>query len=163
MKFSNTTHLSTIGLDKSLSAEMAGRLNHLLANYQVYYQSLRGLHWNIKGQHFFELHVRFEELYSDAQLKIDDIAERILTLGFTPLHTFPDYLANTVVPIAKDVTQAQDAVEVVVNSLQAIVTIERGILELADGMGDEGTLTLLTDTIIQQEKTIWMYNAWLNN
>lgn len=156
------TNLSNIGLDKALSAELAEKLNHLLANYQVYYQSLRGLHWNIKGQHFFELHVKFEELYNDAQLKIDEIAERILTLGSTPLHTFSDYLAHAEVSVAKNVAQAHEAVTVVVSSLQTIVTIERGILGLADDLGDEGTLTLLTDFITQQEKTIWMYNAWLN-
>jgi starvation-inducible DNA-binding protein len=156
------TNLSNIGLDQALSAKLAEKLNLLLANYQVYYQSLRGLHWNIKGEHFFELHVKFEELYNDAQLKIDEIAERILTLGYTPLHTFSDYLAHAEVSVAKNVTQAHEAVAVVVSSLQTIVTIERGILRLADDLGDEGTLTLLTDFITQQEKTIWMYNAWLN-
>jgi starvation-inducible DNA-binding protein len=156
------SNLTKIGLDKTQSAELAGKLNRLLANYQVYYQSLRGLHWNIKGQHFFELHVKFEELYNDAQLKIDEIAERILTLGFKPLHSFSDYLAEAEVPVAKNVSDAHQAVEIVVNSLQTIVVIERSILEIAEKLGDEGTLTLLTDFITQQEKMIWMYASWLN-
>jgi starvation-inducible DNA-binding protein len=59
-------------------------LNLLLSNYQVYYQNLRGIHWNIRGKRFFDLHVKFEELYNDSQLKIDMIAERVLTLGGTP-------------------------------------------------------------------------------
>lgn len=156
------TNLSQIGLDNSQSAELAGKLNHLLANYQIFYQSLRGLHWNIKGQHFFELHVKFEELYNDAQLKIDEVAERILTLGFTPLHTFTDYLAHAEVPVAKEVSDAKGAVGVVLESLKTIVLIERNILTDADALGDEGTLTLLTDFITQQEKMIWMYASWLN-
>jgi starvation-inducible DNA-binding protein len=57
----------------------------------LYYQNLRGIHWNIKGRAFFDLHVKFEELYNDANMKVDEIAERILTLGETPLHTFDDY------------------------------------------------------------------------
>jgi starvation-inducible DNA-binding protein len=161
-KISVMTKLTQIGLDKAQSSSLADNLNHLLANYQVFYQSLRGLHWNIKGPHFFELHVKFEELYNDAQLKIDEVAERILTLGFTPLHTFSDYLAHAEVPIGKDISDATGAVTLVVDSLRAIVVIERNILAEAEALGDEGTLTLLTDFITLQEKMIWMYGSWLN-
>lgn len=156
------SNLSQIGLDKAQSAALAAGLNHLLANYQVYYQSLRGLHWNIKGPHFFELHIKFEELYNDAQLKIDEVAERVLTLGSTPLHTFADYLEHAEVPIGKNISEASEAVGLVLTSLRTIVTLERNLLEEADKLGDEGTLTLLTDFITQQEKTIWMYASWLN-
>jgi starvation-inducible DNA-binding protein len=156
------TNLSQIGLDKEQSALLAEHLNQLLANYQVFYQSLRGLHWNIKGPQFFELHVKFEELYNDAQLKIDEIAERILTLGFTPLHTFADYLAHAKVPIGQQISDANDSVSLVVESLRTIVLLERSILGEAEALGDEGTLTLLTDFITQQEKMIWMYSSWLN-
>lgn len=154
--------LSNIGLDKEKSAALADQLNVLLANYQVFYQSLRGLHWNIKGTNFFELHVKYEELYTDAQLKIDEIAERILTLGSTPLHAFDDYLAKASVSVGKNITEGKDGVTLVMESLQKIVVLEREILTAADALGDEGTLTLLTDFITQQEKTIWMYAAWLN-
>lgn len=67
---------------------IAKNLNHLLANFQIYYQNLRGIHWNIRGKRFFDLHVKFEELYTDVNLKVDQIAERILTLGATPFHIF---------------------------------------------------------------------------
>lgn len=154
--------LSNIGLDKEKSAALAEQLNVLLANYQVFYQSLRGLHWNIKGTNFFELHVKYEELYTDAQLKIDEIAERVLTLGSTPLHAFEDYLAKASVPVGKNITEGKEGVTLVMESLQKIVVLEREILTAADALGDEGTLTLLTDFITQQEKTIWMYAAWLN-
>lgn len=156
-------NLTFIGLDKVKSEALANQLNDLLSNYQVFYQSLRGLHWNIKGKHFFELHVKFEELYTDAQLKIDEVAERILTLGFTPLHTFEDYLAHASVTVGKNITDGKDGVALVVDSLQKIVILERNILAAANELGDEGTLTLLTDFITQQEKMIWMYAAWLNN
>jgi len=154
--------LSRIGLDATQSAKLAKELNTLLANYQVYYQSIRGLHWNIKGSHFFELHVKFEELYNDAQLKIDEIAERVLTLGFTPLHTFSDYLAEAEVEVGKDISDATTAVKLVVDSLKTLVILERSIVETANELNDEGTITLLTDFITEQEKTIWMYASWLN-
>ena len=63
------------------SAELADKLNTLLANYSIFYQNTRGYHWNIKGEKFFELHLKFEELYNDLFIKIDEVAERILTLG----------------------------------------------------------------------------------
>lgn len=153
--------ITQIGLDSKQSEALASELNVLLANYQLYYQNTRGLHWNIKGKHFFELHVKFEEIYTDAQLKIDLIAERVLTLGFTPMHTFSDYLKNAKIKEGKNITDAKTAVELIVNSLQTIIVLERAILKTADKLNDEGTLTLLTDFITQQEKEIWMYSSWL--
>ena len=82
-----------LGLPAKETEIVITELNILLSNFQIYYQNLRGLHWNIRGRRFFDLHLKFEELYNDSQLKIDLIAERILTLGGIPLHTFEDYLA----------------------------------------------------------------------
>jgi starvation-inducible DNA-binding protein len=70
-------HLNNIGLDPDQSKELAQKLNQLLANYSIFYQNTRGFHWNIKGQNFFELHLKFEELYNDLLLKIDEIAEEM--------------------------------------------------------------------------------------
>jgi len=73
-----------IGLNTEKTKEVADLLNELLANYSFLYQNVRGLHWNIMGDNFFELHLKFEELYNDLFIKIDDIAERIL-LVFNPI------------------------------------------------------------------------------
>tara|TARA_R110002050_G_scaffold49286_2_gene114616 strand:+ start:8818 stop:9288 length:471 start_codon:yes stop_codon:yes gene_type:complete len=150
-----------LGLDRKETKNLVNELNILLANFQVYYQSLRGLHWNIKGNNFFELHVKFEELYNDSQLKIDMIAERILTLQGKPLHTFSDYVSLAKVPVAKDVSNDINAVEVVVNSLSELLSIERVILNNSGDANDEGTNAMMSDFIAEQEKTIWMMNAWL--
>ena len=155
----NTT---LIGLDKVKTESLIEGLNTLLANYQVYYQNLRGLHWNIKGKNFFELHVKFEEFYTDSQEKIDMIAERILTLGGTPLHTFSDYVELTKVPVGKNVTNDEQSVQLVVTSLAELLKIERVLLEESDGADDEGTNSMMSDFISEQEKTVWMLNAWLN-
>ncbi len=82
---------NAIGLDINKAKHLAEKLNELLANYSIFYQNTRGYHWNIKGEKFFELHVKFEELYNDLILKIDEVAERILTLGHTPNHNYSDY------------------------------------------------------------------------
>lgn len=150
-----------IGLDKQETKELVKKLNGLLANFQIYYQNLRGLHWNIKGKNFFELHVKFEEFYTDSQVKIDDIAERILTLQGNPLHTFTDYIENSSVPVGKGVSNDVEAVKLVVNSLSELLKIEREILDLSDESDDEGTNSMMSDFISEQEKTIWMLNSWL--
>ena len=150
-----------LGLDKQESANLVNELNGLLANFQIYYQNLRGLHWNIKGKNFFELHVKFEELYTDSQVKIDEIAERILTLQGKPLHTFADYIENSSVPVGKNISNDVEAVELVVSSLSELLEIERVILDLSDTSDDEGTNSMVSDLISEQEKTIWMLNSWL--
>ena len=150
-----------LGLDKEKSEQLTAELNILLANFQTYYQNLRGLHWNIKGRNFFELHVKFEELYTDSQEKIDLIAERILTLQGVPLHTFADYINEAKVPTGKNISEDEKAVNLVVSSLSELLKIERNILDISDEAEDEGTNSMMSDFIAEQEKTIWMLNAWL--
>lgn len=149
------------GLKKEDAKDLVEGLNKLLANFQVYYQNLRGLHWNIKGKNFFRLHEKFEELYTDSQEKIDLIAERILTLQGTPLHTFSDYVKEAKVKVGKNITDDVESVELVVEALSELLAVERDILELADKAEDEGTNSMMSDFISEQEKTIWMLNAWL--
>ena len=153
--------LNSIGLDATKINELAHDLNYLLANFQIYYQNLRGIHWNVKGKRFFELHVKFEELYNDANLKVDSIAERILTLGEVPLHTFEDYSKNAQVPVGKNISEDEKAVRLIVHSLTELLKIERGILDKSDHMDDEGTNAMMSDFIKEQEKTVWMMKAWL--
>jgi len=150
-----------LGLNEKKINDLAVDLNELLANFQIYYQNLRGLHWNIKGRSFFELHVKFEELYTDAQEKVDLIAERILTLQGTPLHTFEDYQMLATVPVGKNITKDIESVQIVVNSLEQLIRIERRILEKSADANDEGTNSLMSDFIAEQEKTVWMMKAWL--
>ena len=149
-------------LKREDSALLVRELNILLANFQVYYQNLRGLHWNIKGRNFFELHLKFEELYTDAQDKIDMIAERILTLQGRPIHTFEDYSKVATISTAKNIERDEEAVQVVVSSLIELLRIEKSLLILSDEAGDEGTNSMMSDFISEQEKIIWMMNAWLS-
>ena len=73
--------LNAIGLDIKKSKVLADKLNELLADYSVFYQNVRGYHWNIRGDKFFELHDKFQEMYEDLFIKIDEVAERA-----QPLH-----------------------------------------------------------------------------
>ena len=150
-----------LGLGVEDSTMIISDLNTLLSNYQVYYQNLRGIHWNIRGKRFFELHVKFEELYNDSQLKVDAIAERILTIGGKPLHTFEDYIKYNTLAVGKNISKDEKAVQLIVDSLSDLLKIEREILNKTDEIGDEGTNSMMSDFITEQEKTIWMMNAWL--
>ena len=152
---------NNIGLDTQKSQELAGMLNYLLANYQVFYQNLRGFHWNVKGNKFFELHLKFEELYNDAVLKIDEIAERILTLQGVPLHTFEAYLKqSSIKSVEKDKVDGS-IIPTVIENFSVLISKERAILSIAAEAGDEGTVSQMSDYITQTEKTVWMLNAYL--
>jgi starvation-inducible DNA-binding protein len=152
--------LNSIGLPSAAAEVLAEELNVLLANFQIYYQNLRGLHWNIRGKRFFDLHLKFEELYNDSQIKIDLIAERVLTLDAVPLHTFEDYIKNNKLEIGKNIHNDEKAIELIVLSLSKLLTIERVILKKSGEIEDEGTNSMMSDFIAEQEKTIWMLKAW---
>jgi starvation-inducible DNA-binding protein len=154
--------MNKIGIDTQKAQALSLSLNDLLANYQVYYTNIRGFHWNIKGEKFFELHVKFEELYDDLALKIDELAERILTLGFEPEYRFSKYINVSEI---KEATQTRDGVKNVaelVNGLEILIAKQRLILEESDEANDEGTNALMSDYIREQEKLVWMYTAFLN-
>lgn len=150
-----------IGINTQKAEILAKELNILLANYSLFYQNVRGCHWNIKGNKFFELHVKFEELYNDLIIKIDDIAERILTLGFNPDHQFSNYLEVSTIKELKETSKDTTSIESIVNSFSILITLQRDILKLAQETEDEGTASLMSDNIREQEKLIWMYNSYL--
>lgn len=150
-----------IGIDKEKAKELSQKLNVLLANYQLFYQNLRGFHWNIQGKEFFELHLKFEEFYDDAVIKIDEIAERILTLDHEPLHTFSDYLQTSEINEEKGINNGVKGLEIIIKNLSVLILKEREILSLAAEADDEGTVSLMSDYISETEKTLWMLNSYL--
>lgn len=152
---------NAIGLDKAKSEKLAKKLNTLLANYSVFYQNTRGFHWNIKGDKFFELHLKFEELYNDLLLKIDEVAERILTLGFAPEQNYSVYNKTSNITESVKVTDGLKAVEQILESFKTVITLQRELLNLSADANDEGTNALMSDYIRMQEKQVWMYSAFL--
>lgn len=154
--------MNSIGLNKEKSIVLAVSLNELLANYQIFYSNVRGFHWNIRGDKFFELHVKFEELYNNLNLKVDELAERILTLGGIPEYKYSAYIAQSKI---KEATQTADGVEDVKNILEGLKLIikkQRELMTLAQDANDEGTASQMSDYVREQEKEVWMYSAFLN-
>jgi starvation-inducible DNA-binding protein len=154
--------LNNIGLKKEKSEKVAKKLNALLANYTVFYMNVRGYHWNVKGKQFFTLHEKFEELYDSLYNKIDEIAERILTLGYTPTHSYTDFVKNSKIKEQKNVSDGEKTVEQILDSLKLLIIQQREILSFVGELGDDGTDDLISAYISEQEKLVWMYSAFLN-
>jgi starvation-inducible DNA-binding protein len=99
-------------------------------------------------------------LYNDAQLKVDMVAERILTIGGNPLHTFEDYIKHNKLKVGKSISNDEKAVQLIIDSLSDLLKLERDLLNKSDDINDEGTNAMMSDFISEQEKTIWMMRAW---
>lgn len=154
--------LNKIGLEKAKTDTLSQLLNELLANYSVFYQNTRGYHWNIKGTNFFELHLKFQELYNDLLIKIDDVAERILTLGYQPEHRYSFYNTISEIKESKKVSDGKKAVAEIIEAFKILIKKQRYLLQISSDTNDEGTNALMSDYIREQEKLVWMYSAFLN-
>ena len=143
-----------IGLDRDLAQQLAAKMNELLTNFQLFYINTRGFHWNITGGKFFELHAKFEELYNDALVKVDEVAERILTLGHTPVHSYSAYLATSTIKEAINISEGTLAVEKVLEGFRILLGIEREIFHLSEEANDEGTGALMSGYIRELENRV---------
>ena len=152
--------MSYLNLNKDKTILTVRELNILLADYHLYYQKLRNFHWNIVGKNFFDLHIKFEELYEDAKIKIDEIAERILTLRFHPVSNFSEYLSisnlNECTANKSDVAM----VKMLLEDHTSIILQLRKVMEKAIEAADEGTIDLIGTYVAQLEKVSWMLDAW---
>ncbi len=149
-----------IGLEVENSNKVAEALNELLANHQIYYQNLRGFHWLILGKNFFQLHEKYEELYNEAADTIDEIAERILMIGGTPLHTFESYMENTNLEPVQNIRSGKESLDVVEQNILLLLNSIRTILKQASDNNDEGTVAILGELISKYEKQLWMFSAF---
>lgn len=155
MKTMNYLHLNESKVTGIVSA-----LQQLLADFQVHYTNLRGLHWNIKGRGFFILHEKFENMYDDVAEKIDEIAERILMLGGTPDSRFSKYLEIAKLPEVDNISNGHSAVKHVLDTYSYLIKAERELLALASEVGDDVTADMMTGYLKEQEKMVWMLVAF---
>lgn len=147
---------------KNKNQKVTEKLNKLLADYQIFYQNLRGLHWNVKGAMFFSLHEKYEEYYNVASEVVDEIAERILMLGGVPLHTFEDYIKVADLKVVSNVSNGKEGVEIVLDNSRYFLESFKDILETAGEAGDEGTTAMISEWIGETEKNIWMLESFLS-
>ena len=151
-----------ISLNEKEVKQVVDLLNDYLANYHIHYQKLRGCHWNVKGQSFFTLHVKFEELYTNAQLTIDEIAERVLTLGKPPHSRFADYISESVIKEINTIGMPDvDMVQTIIDDMAKLIELERELLEASATAGDDGTNDMVNRFMQFKEKTTWMLRSFL--
>lgn len=141
---------------------LVSRLNDLLSSYQVAYFNTRASHWMIKGENFFELHKVFEVAYNDATVKIDEIAERVLTLGGIPLLTASEMISASGIKERKMDGDETQCVKGLLEDLTALTVIENEIVKMAGEEHDVVTADLLTKYLGEQQKTSWMLYQFLN-
>ncbi|MCB9283913.1 MAG: DNA starvation/stationary phase protection protein [Lewinellaceae bacterium] len=149
-----------LGINKNQSVNTVKELNQLLANYQVYYQNLRNFHWNVSGEHFFDLHAQFEGLYTDARAKIDAIAERILTLRYRPMSNLASYLREAQIEEAGKVSDDREMVRIILENHRELIERMRSTLIVAEEVKDEGTIDMIAGYLSDLEKRSWMLDAW---
>ena len=152
--------LELIKLNESGANNVVVSLQQLLADFQVYYTNLRGFHWNIKGHDLFVLHSQFEKMYDDTAEKVDEIAERILMLGGTPANKFSDYLKVANINEVDKISNGEQALNNILQSISYLIGEERKILSIASQSGDEVTVSMMSDYLQEQEKLVWMLTAY---
>lgn len=153
--------LNNVGLDTAAVKPVIEGLGDLLANYQVFYTNLRGLHWLIEGDKFFELHPIYEEYYNEFAEAIDTIAERIIMLGSAPESRFSQYIKQSEI---KEITGVKDwlkGVNAILESLKFLLVKLHGLQALAIKAGDSGTIHFLAHQIKSFEKKIWMLSVYI--
>jgi starvation-inducible DNA-binding protein len=150
-----------ISLKEKSVKPVVDMLNDYLANYHIHYQKLRGCHWNIKGQNFFTLHIKFEELYTNAQLTIDEIAERVLTLGKPPHSRFADYIKESTIQEVNTIGMKDlDMVEAVLSDMAKLIELERELLSATVEANDDGTNDMVNNFMQFKEKNTWMLRSF---
>jgi starvation-inducible DNA-binding protein len=159
----NTTDKNNVGLQQTAIQPVIKQLGQLLADYQIFYTNLRGLHWNIRGDKFFELHEVYEGYYNEMAEKIDVVAERIVMLGGTPANSFSDYLKTTHVKELSGVSDWKIGATNVLQTLQILLEQLRILLPLAIKAGDAGTVHFSNHDIMSFEKKVWMISAYLQD
>lgn len=152
--------MNYLNIDNKKVLPVVSELNVLLANYHVYYQKLRNYHWNILGKNFFELHKRFEEMYNDTRIKIDEVAERIITLRYHPISKLSDYIEISKIKETSPLLTDQIMVENIIEDHTILLEQLGNVIDKANKASDEGTVDLIGTYIRELEKSTWMLNAW---
>ena len=148
-----------IGIDPEHRAEIARGLKCLLADSYTLYLQTHNFHWNVTGPQFRDLHLLFEEHYNELAVAVDDIAERIRTLGVVAPGTYKQFAELTSIREVEGVPSAQEMVEILTLSHEQVVRTCRDALKLAQAGDDESSAALISDRMRIHEKTAWMLRS----
>lgn len=134
-------------------------LESILANLYGLYLKTQNYHWNVTGPNFKAIHELLELQYTDMAAAIDEIAERIRTLGEKVEGTFDNfYKLNECKPADKD-KNASDMVKDLVSDNEAMVKKLKAVVKIAEEDGDNATADMLIARTQIHEKAIWMLKS----
>ncbi|OAT74157.1 Dps family protein [Parageobacillus thermoglucosidasius] len=136
-------------------------VNKQIANWSVLYIKLHNYHWYVKGSQFFTLHEKFEQLYNEAALHIDELAERLLALGGAPVATMKESLEQSSVKEATGQETAEQMVATIVSDFETMIAELKEGMHVADEVGDETTGDMLLGIHQSLEKHVWMLKSFL--
>ncbi|MFT4654329.1 MAG: starvation-inducible DNA-binding protein [Patiriisocius sp.] len=148
-----------IGINESDRKEIASGLKKLLADSYTLYLQTHNFHWNVTGPQFRELHLMFEEHYTELAVAVDDIAERIRTLGLAAPATYKAFAELSRIKEVDGVPKAAEMVKLLMQGHEAVVKTCREVLKLSQQADDESTSALVSDRMRVHEKTAWMLRA----
>lgn len=137
-------------------------LDNLIADLTVFYQKVRHYHWNVKGPRFFELHVKFEEIYTEVGLAIDSVAERVVALDGVPIHTLAHMLEATSLSEDPEMPAADDMVRNLLDDLEVLSGEIVAMIADAEEANDRPTFNLLDGIHDGFEAHMWMLKSWLD-
>jgi starvation-inducible DNA-binding protein len=138
-------------------------LNMQVANWSVLYTKLHNYHWNVKGESFFDLHIKFEELYTEAAEHLDVIAERILALRGKPLATLKEYLSTASIKESKGNESATQMVTQLVEDFRMLAEELTKSIESAEENEDQPSADMMIQIRTSIEKHAWMFEAYLGS
>ncbi len=148
-----------IGIEEQDRQKVAEGLKHLLADSYTLYLQTHNFHWNVTGPQFTELHVMFEQHYTELATAVDEIAERIRTLDVAAPGTYKEFAALSSISEVDGVPAAKQMVELLKNAHEKVVKTCRKVIAVAQQANDESTLALVSDRMRIHEKTAWMLRA----
>jgi len=144
-----------------MSSALMDTVNKQIANWTILYVKLHNFHWYVKGPQFFTLHTKFEELYTEASLHIDELAERLLALGGQPVATMRGCLERASVKEAEGNETAEKMVEATVQDFGIMIQELKEGMKLAEEVDDETTGDMLLAIHSSLEKHVWMLQSFL--
>jgi len=150
-----------IGIDEEARAEIAGGLKRLLADTYTLYLKTHNYHWNVTGPRFRDLHLLWEEQYTELAVAVDDVAERIRTLGHPAPGTYREFASLTSIEEPVTVPDAEGMLRDLVAAQESVVRTAREILPAAQDAGDESSASLIADRMVVHEKAAWMLRSLL--
>lgn len=148
-----------IGIKENDRLKIAEGLKHLLADSYTLYLMTHNFHWNVEGPQFRDLHLMFEEQYTELALAVDDVAERIRTLDVPAPGTYKEFARLSSIKEVDGIPEGRKMVDILTQGHEQIVKTCREVVKVAQDANDESTAALASDRMRIHEKTAWMLRA----